>query len=676
MSAQPERPPAHTAAGPVLNHDHLNDPAKTLLKSVSDVTEVTYGLLKRVQAALLTEELSARGKSLQRVGNCNTAINAWMREFGLTDESPVGPEFAEEWSPRLDAHIRTLQLEGKAKQTNDDRRSLLAKCRETWILLLRAQRRAAAGNDFAGALRALLQASDASASQVARATGVGKTTIHAWANGQYEPDKKRLPAVHRLEEFFRLPFGALAAKLPRFAGGRVGRPLTGLTGYRRHLQTAMGNPYALPELPPLLREEFFGGLYKFYTDAAWLRVHGLKRNSKWREREKDARCPTAERILIHVRHFYGHLCLAPDEDAPLSGGKGFLPGELTLAMLSDSDLIYDFLQFKKERTYLKQYNSDTKNFLSFCCALLRPETGYLWQSPGLGARLPSPVPAEGWRAWCERHRAVLKAMDRDLTKEDEYKKTRDPFEAIRGLIVNNQHPLDALHDLADEFEAARPPANALPPAKAKHFQLLFLIRFATILPLRGDNFSTMTYRADNTGNLYQQADGSWWVRFSASELKNHKGAAKDNPLDVPLNGSLWPYVEEFLSVHRPHLVGAKECDYVFRREKEHKGVGIDEPVTTKYLSRRIFALTQAYLPGCPGFSLHAFRHLVATEYVKNNPAGYAVAATVLHDREETVRKSYAWVVPADKFVYWNEYVDAQHERRRREREEAAEGVLR
>jgi integrase len=157
-------------------------------------------------------------------------------------------------------------------------------------------------------------------------------------------------------------------------------------------------------------------------------------------------------------------------------------------------------------------------------------------------------------------------------------------------------------------------------------------------------------------------------------LKNHKGAARNNPLDVPLHESLWPYVEEFLFVHRQHLPGAKECDYVFRRKTARKSIEPDAPVPSCYLSRRIYALTQAYIPGCPGFSMHAFRHLVATEYIKNNPGGYAVAAAVLHDKEETVKECYAWVVPADKLLFWNQYVDAQRERRRREQKEVAEGV--
>ncbi|HET9927234.1 MAG TPA: hypothetical protein VFQ09_00390, partial [Rubrobacter sp.] len=203
-----------------------------------------------------------------------------------------------------------------------------------------------------------------------------------------------------------------------------------------------------------------------------------------------------------------------------------------------------------------------------------------------------------------------------------------------------------------------PPRNATPLRRAVHYQILFLIKFATLIPLRAFNLSVMTWRPDGTGNLYRKPDGSWWVRFEPSYLKNHKGAAKDTPFDVPLHPSLWPYVEEFLFVHRPNLIGAEACDYVFRPSLHPKAKGKDvgNPVTTQSLSKQVLKVSQRYIPGCPGFCLHAFRHLVATEYIKNNPAGYAVAAAVLFDREETVRKNYAWVLPADKFGFWNDYV--------------------
>jgi hypothetical protein len=77
----------------------------------------------------------------------------------------------------------------------------------------------------------------------------------------------------------------------------------------------------------------------------------------------------------------------------------------------------------------------------------------------------------------------------------------------------------------------------------------------------------------------------------------------------------------------------------------------------------VFRLTQLYVPGCVGFSPHSWRHIVATEFVKNNPHGYAIAAAVLHITEEMVRSTYARFVTSDKLEIWNRYYEAQKERR-------------
>ncbi|HYP21313.1 MAG TPA: hypothetical protein VEY08_14675, partial [Chloroflexia bacterium] len=493
---------------------------------------------------------------------------------------------------------------------------------------------------------------------LSRACGLERNQFARWRNGKLVPSKRFLPALHRLEEQFGLPCGALASKLPQVLFGELGRVKTGLTGYREHLCKVGPQQYHLKELPPNPKAEW-NDLYLFYTDSAWLRARGLERNSKWRVREHDNRSPTAEIALKRVRGCFCYLTLPADEDDARRRGKGLDPAALTLALLSDSELVYSYLQFKKERTYLKSYNSATHHLLSFCSALLRPHTGYLWQLPVFGAKLPRPVPADRWHDWCGRNRAVIKSTLASLIIEGDLKKTRDPFEPIRAIIVNNQHPLDALFEFADAYEADAPPRQALPHKKAFHYQCLFLIKFATLIPLRAFNFSVMTWRRDGTGNLYQKPDGSWWVRFPPSYLKNHKGAAKDSPFDVPLHESLRPYVEEFLYVHRPHLLGAGECDYVFRPGRPKpatKSNRAREAVACYVLSDQVRLLTQRYVPDCPGFGLHAFRHLAATEYIKNNPAGYAVAAAVLHDREETIKRNYAWVLPADKFCFWNEYV--------------------
>lgn len=625
-------------------------------EALASLNPIAYGEVFRHLEGELSARLEAEGLSQKRVSNFRTARNGWMRRYGIMEESPVGVEFGSGFADSLDGYLTALADEGKDPQTIADRKSMMWAYRETWVSLLQSATAGVLEGDFAQVLERLIESSGMSAAVIARNAGVSGVTFTDWLNGRRWPSKNFLPAVHRLEETFGLPVGVLAAKLPKVLHGDAGSFRTGVTAYRKHSMEVQRLPYLLKEFPPILQAEWHD-LYLFFTDAAWLRAHGMKRNSKWRVREHDNCCPTADIVRNHVSEFTGYLCLPADADDPRLRGKGFLPEELTLALLSDSDLIYGFLQFKRGRTYLGRYNGTTYTFLAFCLSLLRPETGFLWQSPDLGARLPASVPAADWHGWCERHRAVIAVTQKDLVREGEFKKTRDPFEPIRAVIVNNQHPLDVLFELADAYEADAPPRRASPHHKAVHYQNLFLIKFTSLIPLRAFNLSVMRWRPDGTGNLYQKPDGSWWVRFDASYFKNHKGAARGRPFDVPLHPSLWPYVEEFLFTHRPHLMGAAACDYVFRPSKAAVGTTDDgRAVDRHFLSKRMLRITQRYIPDCPGFGIHAFRHIVATEYIKNNPAGYAIAAAILHDLEETVRKNYAWVLPADKFAFWNDYV--------------------
>jgi len=632
------------------------------VRSVSNATSssksILYGEVFKYVEDAESARLEAEGKSQKRVENLRTARRGWVKHWGLAEESPVGIEFGAGFAEFLERYLTALSDEGKSPHTIADRKSMMCAYREAWVTLVQSAAVGMLEGDFAQVLKRLIESSGMIPAVIARNAGVDYMTFTKWVNGQRWPSKRFLPEVYRLEETFGLSVGALSAKLPKVLSGSAGPRRTGLTAHRKHLSEVQRLWYRLKEFPPILQAEW-KDLVLFFTDAAWLRAHGMKRNSKWRIREHDNCCPTADKVRLQVSEFTGYLGLPADAEDPRLRGKGFLPEELTLALLSDSDLIYNFLQFKRGRTYLGRYNTSTYTFLAFCLSLLRPDTGFLWQSTSLGARLPVPVPAADWHGWCERHRSVLASTWKDLMSEDEFKKTRDPFEPIRSIIINNQHPLDVLFEFADAYEADAPLRHASQHHKAVHYQTLFLIKFTTLIPLRAFNLSVMTWRPDGTGNLYQKPDGTWWVRFNPSYFKNHKGGAKGRPFDVPLHPSLWPYVEEFLFTHRPHLLGAAACDYVFRpgvtrKVSETRDAG--RAVEVSFLSARMLRITQQYIPDCPGFGIHAFRHLVATEYIKNNPAGYAIAAAILHDLEETVRRNYAWVLPADKFGFWNDYV--------------------
>jgi integrase/transcriptional regulator with XRE-family HTH domain len=633
-------------------------PISIVLGAVGSSKQITYGEVFKHLEDELSARLEAEGLSQKRVGNFRTARNGWIKLLGLTEESAVGTDFSTCYKESFERYATALINEGKSPYTISDRKSMMNAYREAWVSLLQSAMVGVMEGDFDQALDTLIESSGIPKGVIAERAAVTETTLSSWRSGQSRPSKCSLPTVHRLEEILNLSFGVLAAKLPKVLLGDAGRIRAGTTGYRKHLGEVRRFQYILKGFPPNLQSEW-DDIFLFYTDVAWLKTHGLKRNSKWRIREHDNCCPTADRVHYQLGEFMGYLCLPPNDDDPRRRGEGFLREELTLALLSDSDLIYNFLQFKRERTYLRRYNSSTYNFLTLCLALLRPETGFLWQSPKLGARLRVPVTEDAWHKWCEQHRGVLMATRKELVRENEIKKTRDPFEPLRAIIVNNQHPLSVLFNLADAYEADAPPRLASALRKAEHYQNLFLIKFATLIPLRAFNLSVMTWRGDGTGNLYQQTDRTWWVRFDPSYFKNETGAAKDRPFDVPLHPTLWPYVEAFLFTHRPNLLGASSCDYVFRFARTRKTAThplADQPVGRNFLWRQVFRLSQRYIPDCPGFGVHAFRHLVATEYIKNNPAGYAIAAAILHDREETVRKNYAWVMPADKFGFWNDYV--------------------
>ncbi|MDQ1274405.1 MAG: hypothetical protein QG591_3035, partial [Planctomycetota bacterium] len=56
-----------------------------------------------------------------------------------------------------------------------------------------------------------------------------------------------------------------------------------------------------------------------------------------------------------------------------------------------------------------------------------------------------------------------------------------------------------------------------------------------------------------------------------------------------------------------------------------------------------------------------FRHIIATEYLKNNPNGYQVVANILHDKLETVLGEYAHLKIADGFSHWVSYLEGRIE---------------
>jgi integrase len=100
------------------------------------------------------------------------------------------------------------------------------------------------------------------------------------------------------------------------------------------------------------------------------------------------------------------------------------------------------------------------------------------------------------------------------------------------------------------------------------------------------------------------------------------------------------------------LLGDQQSKYLF---VSARSVGI-----WAGMSARIFTITRRYIPGCPGFSAHAFRHLVATDWLTHFPNDYVTVAQLLNDKLETVMAHYAHLRRDTSFQRYEEHLNAMH----------------
>lgn len=227
--------------------------------------------------------------------------------------------------------------------------------------------------------------------------------------------------------------------------------------------------------------------------------------------------------------------------------------------------------------------------------------------------------------------------------DDELQVSRDSFEPIMHILQLPQ-PMDAVADMIQRMRADRPITNA--KAEAVWGRDLVLIKVLASNPLRGRNLAHMTWRADNTGELHQREDKSWWMKIHKSKFKNTRGAAGDREYyECQINSSAWPDIEKYIRLHRTKLMrGPTDLFFVTSHTGPNSRNKIDElPKPWVDLGGRVKELTARYLYRCAGVGCHSFRHIVATSILKAPGGDFKTAALVLYDRIATVEKHYAFL---------------------------------
>jgi integrase len=315
---------------------------------------------------------------------------------------------------------------------------------------------------------------------------------------------------------------------------------------------------------------------------------------------------------------------------PASGGMAMPRDELdTLAWLVVPNYLEKFLDWTATRAGKR--NQGTIHFLAWIAALVRPRTGYLRQRPELLTTLPTQYHFEDWENLCHRQFELTEQLVAAYYKEIEV--SRDSFAPIKHIIEMRQ-PMDAIVDMVRRMRADRPIST--PWREALWSRDIVLIKLLSCLALRRRNFAHLTWRADNTGDLHQRSDKSWWIRLPKSKFKNTHGAAGEAVYDCQIHPSAWRDIERYLFKDRQSLM-RHPTDLLFLTRESGAN---EQHVPWADLSRRVHVLTANYIPRCAGFGSHAFRHIIATSILKADGGDYKTVAKILNDRVATVEKHY------------------------------------
>lgn len=602
---------------------------------------LTYRALLEEQ----TRRVQLESLNQQTAANRATALRGFLRANHLDVDDVIGNEMRIRHPEALERFIKTLEAEGRTSRAISNIRAAFRPWKEAVVEhdTLEALG-AGTATPFGQAITSLLQ--DQSIKQVARDAGLPYDMLLGWARGK-QPRLNNERYVLRLEAHFGFERNSLLSLAGIKSACR--KPSLGGTPAPIEYNTKIGNltkiPFCIrPATDSPLRRQWVE--FVMYKTAAVPKFKRTKRG-KWRFSPcpltpctegnwwafLDKREVASARVAwSRASAYLGWLRLSPKD-----GGIG-IPEEAvqTLAWLAVPDYLECFLNWMRDR--VGKRNQGANQLLAFVAAMVRPRFGYLRQRPELQMTLPEEYQGEEWESLCERQFELTEQLVASYQHEIEV--SRDSFEPIKELIQLKQ-PMDAIADMIQRMRGDRPVGQFR--RESIWARDLVLIKLLVSNPLRRRNLAHLTWRADNTGELYQRIDKSWWIRIPKNQFKNRHGAAGENVYDCQVHPSAWREIERYLFIFRPTLLRSP-TDLVFLTKSSH---GITEHRPWIDLSARVSELTAKYLPRCSGAGAHAFRHIVATSILKADGGDYKTAALVLNDRIQTVERHYAGIRSSD-----------------------------
>lgn len=588
--------------------------------------------------------------SNQELKNVRTSLSAWRKMNGIKEIDPIGEELGSAFEKKIHTFAERQELSDIKHSTYSSRMSKIRKFKD---FCQNQGTSVQSQEDFALRLTNSVRRSGITRHKFYQTHLVDKISLEtflAWCKGTHIPYKKNLPIIEEIELILCLGKGYLISLLEDHYKNKETSNFFRDIPYRLRLRENIKKPY---RYWGAIQEQELKSLTLYKTSI--VPPNGLLRakNSSWTGSEEEF--PSENNLRRYLKALYGFVMLPEDNSDPQLRGLGMSEKLLSIALLTDKNILNEFITvFRKSRSGNK-FNNGSLTFINIVICLLREKVGYIYQKPELAKKINLSVTEEEWRQRCLDTRHHLIALKDYIVQAEkngsaEFQIGRDPRSPIKH-ILNLDNPLSATMEATLKMIKDIKKLNCQPKKQAVLYRDMLLIAFLQANPLRASMFGKMKLHH----NLYKKNDGSWWLRFKREDFKNRKFLREDYLVRV--SPALWGMIDEYINKYRPLLLENRKGDFIFfnPRKEKHK-VKIEKGMSPNYLYSIIFRVTKKYVSGSPGFGPHAFRYIVATSIVKADPAGgFNLAASVLHDTLDTVKRAYAYLSSKDKFEPYNDF---------------------
>jgi transcriptional regulator with XRE-family HTH domain/integrase len=575
---------------------------------------------------------TAKPANLQTFRNHASTLKTFLATTGKTIDSRIGEELSSGHTTALQNYFDSIQV---AERTKRDRRAHLNLMCRLFNELREGSTNKVSNKEsnLANAIRMAVSRSGVAPKALAQRIGISPSAIQRWLKGA-QPNERGISTLRRLEQALNQPRDSFVNLLEK--AEKTSQLMQNGITYRSTLRERNLDTYSLKEvdLAIELRMEWTKYFKEKTTTAPQLERNS---NSSWRlvplevnskpsplTIRGNSYSPTANIALNNLRRFLGWLVRTTEKN-----GFGATTNQAnTLAWLALPDVVTEYLEFITERSCGIKHNGQ-RVFARWIASLTREKTGYLWQQPQFRHCLPnaiSPCSDTAWKDICKKTHST--ARDWILKSRGV---SRIPEEPIANLLAL-EHPLLPALDAIKAIEqlAAEAPGGSL--EEARHRRDALLISIIITNPLRRRTLQTLKWNRDNSGSVYRSASGGWRIRLTTSSLKNGDSQVGEK-YDVGIPEWVGQQIDNYVHEFRETLLDGANSKYFFISSRQ---VGV-----WNEMSRHVFLLTRRHIKISSGFGTQAFRHLVATAWLKKHPGDFLTVAELLNDKLATVMDNYA-----------------------------------